>query len=266
MKKILLYGNWKMNMLPDEGKEFCCTLEKKIKGNLYNREKIHICLFPSFLSIPAVVGNLSEESPVSIGAQDGYFEDGGAFTGAVSMDMVKASGCSHVLVGHSERRHIFHEDNEIVARKLRKALKVGLKPVLCFGETLDERENGQTLSVVKEQLHSALVGLSEGWTDNMLLAYEPVWAIGTGKNASPQDAMEVCTFAGNLAGTLSGGKEKTPVLYGGSVKGSNAADLLSQSGIDGALVGGASLKVESFLEIYERYRKAANGNEEKNVT
>lgn len=256
MKKIYLYGNWKMNMLPFEGEEFCRTLGNKMQGDIYSSEMIQVCLFPPFLTIPEVLKSLPEDVPAACGAQDGYFEDRGAFTGEVSMDMVKAVGCSHVLVGHSERRHIFGESNEIVAKKLAKAIETGLKTVLCFGETLDERESGKTLAVVREQLESAFAGLDKDKSCcGVILAYEPVWAIGTGKNACPEDAQEVCAFAAKMAGDYFGSHPKIPVLYGGSVKESNALDLLSQHDIDGALVGGASLKVDSFLGIYENYRK-----------
>lgn len=144
MKKVYLYGNWKMNMLPDEGEAFCRSLANRITGNLYGSDIVDICLFPPFLAIPSVLKALPG-APVSAGAQDGYFEDRGAYTGAVSMEMVRSVGCSHVLVGHSERCHIFGDSDEIVAKKLRKALDVGLKAVLCFGETLEEREGGKTI-------------------------------------------------------------------------------------------------------------------------
>lgn len=258
MKKIFLYGNWKMNMLPDEGEAFCRSLANRITGNLYGSDIVDICLFPPFLAIPSVLKALPG-APVSAGAQDGYFEDRGAYTGAVSMEMVRSVGCSHVLVGHSERRHIFGDSDEIVAKKLRKALDVGLKAVLCFGETLEEREGGKTIRVVQDQLRSAFLSVPEGHAKDLILAYEPVWAIGTGKNASPDDAQEVCAFAAKLALEAFGGQNRIPVLYGGSVKDSNAGELLSRPDIHGALVGGASLKVDSFLAIYENYRKVSAG-------
>ncbi|MBL3538921.1 triose-phosphate isomerase [Aminivibrio sp.] len=259
MKKIYLYGNWKMNMLPEEGEAFCRSLADRISGSmLYGSDLVHICLFPPYLTIPSVLKALTEV-PVSTGAQDGYFEDRGAFTGAVSMDMVRSAGCSHVLVGHSERRHIFGESDEIVAKKLRKALDVGLKAVLCFGETLEEREDGETIQVVQNQLRSAFQSVPGEHAQDLILAYEPVWAIGTGKNASPDDAQDVCAFAAKLAFEAFGGGSRIPVLYGGSVKDSNAGDLLSRPDIHGALVGGASLKVDSFLAIYENYRKISEG-------
>ncbi len=253
MKKIYLFGNWKMNMLPQEGRDFCRDLGQKMSGDLYQDDRIHLCLFPPFITIPAVLEALPG-GPVSAGAQDGHYEDRGAFTGAVSMDMAKQTGCTHVLVGHSERRHIFGDTDEIVAKKLKKALAAGLTAVLCFGETLEEREAGRTMDVVGEQLSSAFRALAEGGAQNLILAYEPVWAIGTGKNASPEDAQEVCFESARRAAREFG--MKVPVLYGGSVNAQNSAELLSMDDIDGALVGGASLKVDSFLSIYENYRKS----------
>ncbi len=256
MKKIYLYGNWKMNMLPEEGADFCRSLKKNITGSIYGSDRVHICIFPPFLSIPAVLESLPE-NVVSAGAQDGFFEDRGAFTGAVSMDMVMSAGCTHVLVGHSERRHIFGDTDEIVARKLKKALDIGLKAVLCFGEILEERESGRTIPVVQGQLRSAFEAVPGEKADNLILAYEPVWAIGTGRNARAEDAQEVCSFAAKMSAEWFG-KTGIPVLYGGSVKDSNAGELLSQTDIHGALVGGASLKVDAFLSIYETYRKLSS--------
>lgn len=252
MKKIYLFGNWKMNMLPEEGEEYCRALERRIDGSFYSADLVNICLFPPFLTIPATLAALPG-GPVSVGAQDGYFEDRGAFTGAVSMNMVKETGCASVLVGHSERRHIFGETDEIVAKKLKKALETGLAAVLCFGETLEERESGRTMAVVEEQLTAAFKFVPEERAGKLLLAYEPVWAIGTGKNASPGDAQEVCSYSARRAAKEFG--VTVPVLYGGSVNEGNARELLSQDDISGALVGGASLKVDSFLAIYENYRK-----------
>ncbi|MGI6784497.1 MAG: triose-phosphate isomerase [Aminivibrio sp.] len=252
MKKIFLFGNWKMNMLPDEGADYSRSLERRMMGSFYSADLVNICLFPPFLTIPATAAALPE-GPVSIGAQDGFFEDRGAFTGAVSMDMVREAGCACVLVGHSERRHIFGETDEIVAKKLHKALSTGLTAVLCFGETLEEREAGRTLAVVEEQLSSAFKDVPHEKAVRLILAYEPVWAIGTGRNATPGDAQEVCSYSAERAEKEFG--IKIPVLYGGSVNEGNSRELLSQPDISGALVGGASLKVESFLAIYENYRK-----------
>ncbi len=258
MKKIWLYGNWKMNMIPSEAGEYCSslleTLQKDLHG-IYSKDDLKICLFPSFLSLSAVLENISGTEIVSAGVQDGYFEDSGAFTGEVSLKMAAMTGASAALAGHSERRHIFGEGNGIVAKKLHKSLQLGLTSVLCFGETLEQREAGETTAVVEEQLASAFEGLGEKYGDRLVLAYEPVWAIGTGKNARPSDAQEVCAHARLLAQKKFPSSGHIPVLYGGSVKASNAAELLSQKDIDGALVGGASLKVDSFLDIYQAWRE-----------
>ncbi len=259
MKKIWLYGNWKMNIIPSEAGEYCerllDTLNKDLH-NLYSRENLEICLFPPMISLPAVLENITQKNMVSAGVQDGYFEDFGAFTGEVSLKMAASAGATSALIGHSERRHMFGESNSIVAKKLHKSLHVGLTGVLCFGETLDQREAGETMAVVDEQLRSAFEDLGEKDGKNLILAYEPVWAIGTGKNARPSDAQEVCAHARMLAERKFGSSVYIPVLYGGSVKASNAYELLRQKDIDGALVGGASLKVDSFLAIYKAFRES----------
>jgi len=264
MKKIYLYGNWKMHMLPSEAEAFCSELLSGTAEELYSTRSIDIALFPPYISITPVARMLPENSFYKAGAQDGWFEDRGAFTGAVSMDMIREIGCTHVLVGHSERRSIFGDTDEIVGRKLKQAVQKGLIPVLCFGETLEQREAGQTLAILGKQLLAAwkdieadeIKGTSE--LPGILLAYEPVWAIGTGRNAKAADAQEACVFSRNLFKERFGEHMDCPVLYGGSVKESNAAELLSQQDIDGALIGGASLKVGSFLGIYENYRKSAD--------
>lgn len=253
MKKIYLFGNWKTNILPEEGEEFNQDLGRKIMPDSYSSDLIHICLFPPFLTIPAVLKSLPE-GPLSVGAQDGYYEDRGPFTGEVSMEMIKSAGCSHVLVGHSERRTLFGDTDAVVAKKLKRALEVGLKGVLCFGETLEEREREQTIPVVERQLRLALEGITQDEASNLILAYEPVWAIGTGKNAEAKDAQEVCAYASRAVAARFGESRFIPVLYGGSVKESNAKELLSQPDIHGALVGGASLNVDTFLAIYDKYR------------
>ena len=260
MKKIWLYGNWKMNMIPSEAEEYCASLMDTIQKDLhgiYSAKGVEICIFPPFISLPAVIDCFEGKEIVGAGVQDGYFEDSGAFTGEVSLKMAARTGASAALAGHSERRHIFGEGNQIVAKKLHKALQLGLTAVLCFGETLDQRESGKTMAVVDEQLRSAFEGLEEKDVAGLVLAYEPVWAIGTGKNALPSGAQEVCAHARMLAVKKFGSADYIPVLYGGSVKSSNAKELLSQKDIDGALVGGASLKVDSFLAIYEAFREGS---------
>jgi triosephosphate isomerase len=175
------------------------------------------------------------------------------------MAMVRDLGCTHVLVGHSERRSLFADDDEIVATKLKRALDLGLKAVLCFGETLAERESGATTDVVDRQLSTALDGVPGDSMGNVLLAYEPVWAIGTGKNALPEDAQAVCRHVRDGVRKKYGAVVTVPVLYGGSVNEKNAAGLFEQPDIDGGLVGGASLDVDKFLGIYESYRRATEG-------
>lgn len=257
MKMIHLYGNWKMNMLPDEGVSFARALAERASGPLYSANTVDICLFPPFVTIGAVRHALATGGGLSVGAQDGYTEDRGAYTGAVSLAMVRDLGCTHVLVGHSERRSLFGDDDGVVAKKLKRALDLGLKAVLCFGETLAERESGATTGVVDRQLTTALEGVPGDSMRNVLLAYEPVWAIGTGKNASPEDAQAVCEHVRDGIRKKYGTAVTVPVLYGGSVNEKNAAGLFAQPDIDGGLVGGASLNVERFLGIYESYRRAA---------
>ena len=262
-KKIYLFGNWKMNMLPSEAEAFCGELVSGASGGLYKEDSVEIALFPPYISIARTLSMLKGKELFRSGAQDGWAEERGAFTGAVSMDMIYSIGCSHVLIGHSERRSIFGESDELIARKLKSSLKSGLVPVLCFGETLEQREAGRTFDVIKSQLEAAWRGIDADevaavdGAPRILLAYEPVWAIGTGRNAQPKDAQDACAFTRALFKERFGAQFDCPVLYGGSVKESNSAELLSQQDIDGALVGGASLKVDSFLAIYESYRKSA---------
>jgi triosephosphate isomerase len=260
MKRIHLYGNWKMNLLPGEGRSFVKSLTERLHGAGYSQKELRVCLFPPFVTLESVLDACRpHDLGIAVGAQDGYFEDGGAYTGAVSMSMVRTMGCSHVLVGHSERRAIFGDGLDMVARKLKKALTLRLKAVLCFGETLDQREAGQTTSVVDQQLSTALDGISGDEMRNVLFAYEPVWAIGTGRNASPEDAQAICRHAREFAKGKYGALSDLVVLYGGSVNRGNSAELLSQPDVDGALVGGASLKPDTFLSIYEAFRERSFG-------
>ncbi|MBQ3397191.1 MAG: triose-phosphate isomerase, partial [Synergistaceae bacterium] len=171
------------------------------------------------------------------------------FTGEISIPMLKEYDITHIIIGHSERRHIFLESDEVIAKKVKAVLDAGISPVLCYGETLEERESGNTFTVMERQLKSAISSLIPAEVNKIIYAYEPVWAIGTGKTATPDQAEEVCAWSRKLIGD-----DKVVILYGGSVKGSNAKELLSMKDIDGALVGGASLKPASFLEIYTAYK------------
>jgi triosephosphate isomerase (TIM) len=196
---------------------------------------------------------LIEGSVIKLGAQNMHFEDKGAFTGEISASMLNSVGCEYVILGHSERRTIFNENDEMINLKIKKAIEKGLKPIFCIGETLDEREKGITKDVVKRQVEKGLQGVSSNEMKNIMIAYEPVWAIGTGKTATPEQAQEVHEFIRSLVNQIFSKSisESLVIQYGGSVKPENATELLSQKDIDGALVGGACLKAESFLGIIE---------------
>jgi triosephosphate isomerase len=189
-----------------------------------------------------------------LGAQNAHFQPKGAFTGEVSLSMLKEAGCTHVIIGHSERRTLFKETDDLVAKKVKACLNEGLVPVFCYGETLGEREADETFHVVARQMRAALAPLTPGEAAKVVYAYEPVWAIGTGKSATSAEAEEVCAYSKKLVREAVGDPSlSVPVLYGGSVKPENAKELLSMDAIDGALVGGASLKADSFLGIFEAY-------------
>ena len=255
MKKIYLYGNWKMNMTRAETEAFFKAFSDASApwASRLGRE-LEVAVFPPFTSIWAAREEAAHlKTPPIIGAQNVYFEPQGAFTGEVSIPMLKECGCTHVIIGHSERRHILGEGEPLIAKKMRACLDAGLIPVLCYGETLEEREAGRAFQVMEHQLRSAVEPLSADESAQVVYAYEPVWAIGTGKSATSAEAQEVCAWSKRLLAEAAGRDIGTTVLYGGSVKGSNAKELLSMDAIDGALVGGASLKAESFLEIYTAY-------------
>ncbi|MBQ7196701.1 MAG: triose-phosphate isomerase [Synergistaceae bacterium] len=243
-KKIYLYGNWKMNMTAAETKKFF----DEFAGVYKPASDLEVGVFSPFTSLWALAEG-AKKCGVVFGAQNAYYEAKGAFTGEVSIPMLAEIGVTHVILGHSERRHIFGEPDEMIAKKVKAVLDAGMIPVLCYGETLEEREGGNTFKVMERQLKSALEGLKPEEVAKIIYAYEPVWAIGTGKSATSEQAQEVCEWSRKLIGD-----PKVVILYGGSVKGSNAKELLSMKDIDGALVGGASLKPGSFLEIYTAYK------------
>ena len=233
MRQKIIAANWKMNKTIAESISFINELSTLIKET---EHEIVIC--PPFTAL----GSLPE-SRFSLGAQNMHFEDSGAFTGEISALMLKELGCKYVLLGHSERRHIFNESDSLISKKLKKALEHSLIPILCIGETLEQREAGKTKEVISHQLKSSLAD-AEVNSSSIVIAYEPVWAIGTGKTATPQQAQEVHSFIRSLL------KDKDiKILYGGSVKPANSKELLSQEDIDGVLVGGASLDAGSFSEI-----------------
>ena len=245
-RKTLIAGNWKMHNTAQESVDLASAVKNGIKPG-YAGE---VLVAPSFTSLHSVAVAL-KGSPVLLAAQDLCWEEKGAFTGAVSPTQIKDAGCTHVIIGHSERRSVFGETDEIINKKLATALKFGLVPVLCIGETLAERESQKTYRVLETQLSGALVGRKEEELSSLIVAYEPVWAIGTGKNATPEQAQDAHIFIRNLAGRLyskafAGGMR---ILYGGSVKADNVDSIMVQPDVDGALVGGASLKADGFLRI-----------------
>ena len=246
MRTPCVAGNWKMHMTVDQS----LSLMKELKNGLPEHKSVDSVICPSFTSL-AKVAELLEDSDISLGAQNLYWEMKGAFTGEISPQMI-AELADHVIIGHSERRAHFQDTDQAVNKKVKAALEVGLKPILCVGETLEENEAGNTSNVIKRQLTSALEGLQEFHVKDMMIAYEPVWAIGTGKAATPDGANQVIKvdIREEVARLVS--KERAQeirVLYGGSVKPENARDFFQQPDIDGALVGGASLVAAAFVEI-----------------
>jgi triosephosphate isomerase len=247
-RRPLIAGNWKMFRGPVEAD----ALAAQLKRALVDVGSVDVAVAPPFLSIPAVVSRL-KHSGVQVGGQNLHAEVQGAFTGEISGEMLKQSGCSFVLVGHSERRTLFGETDAVVQKKLAAALRAQLTPLLCVGETLSERDAGQVDAVVTRQLHAAYGALGAEQAAQVVIAYEPVWAIGTGRTASADQAQAVhATIRGWLAARYPAWlAAQSRVLYGGSVKAGNATSLLSQPDIDGALVGGASLDADEFVRIIQ---------------
>jgi triosephosphate isomerase len=246
MRRYAIYGNWKMNKPLAEAVDLARSLGERLAGV----SGPEIAVFPPSVALAAVAEELRGSS-ISVGIQNIHYEASGAFTGEVSAQMAKSAGASCTLIGHSERRHIFGETDEWVNRKLGAALASGLLPVVCVGETLQQREGGATREVVERQLRGALEGVDAAQAAGIIVAYEPVWAIGTGKTATPGQAQEVHEFIRGLLGSLFDGETASliRIQYGGSVKPDNAAELLAQADVDGALVGGASLDAGSFGAI-----------------
>lgn len=243
-------GNWKMHTDRNEAKSLATALGEQLQGEGDLAGNVEVGLFPPFPFL-CDVGTIAERFRFSLGAQDMYFEPVGAFTGEVSGAMLVSAGCRYVILGHSERRHVLGETNDVVARKVRAALATGLAPVLCVGETIEQREAGQTESVLRSQLESAVDGLSAEEFSKVTVAYEPVWAIGTGLTASPDQARDAHAFLRTRLADRFGQDAASGcrILYGGSVKPDNAKTLLAQEEIQGALVGGASLQAASFADI-----------------
>ncbi len=246
MRKPFLAGNWKMNKTVDEALAYAESFLPQVEGV----DQVDIALCPPFPALRPLA-QACGGSNVAVGAQNCHWEEAGAYTGEVAARMIRAAGCEHVILGHSERRQYFGETNETVSMRLQAALDAGLAPIVCIGETLEEREAGKTQRVVEDHLRGGLARLGPEHMGTVTLAYEPVWAIGTGKTATPEQAQEVHAFCRSVLADLFGQKiaHATRIQYGGSVKPGNVKDLMAQPDIDGALVGGASLDPESFAAI-----------------
>ncbi len=246
MRKKFIAGNWKMYTTAAAARELASAVARGVGGE--TRVTVAVCPpFPYLLPVAEALRG----SAVALGAQDVYPEKEGAFTGEVSAQMLLDVGCRYVIVGHSERRHILHEDTQLINRKVRAGLAAGLDVILCVGETLDEREANRTEAILEGQVSGGLQGVTGDQLSRLVIAYEPVWAIGTGRNATPEQARQAHAYIRGLVGKMFGENAAAalPIQYGGSVKPDNAASLLGQPDVDGALVGGASLKADSFLAI-----------------
>ena len=243
MRRLLFAANWKMHIGPREAREYLKAFRHR-NSPAPDRE---IWFFPPAVSIEAAAQSLGERTDLRVGVQDIHWEPKGAFTGAISGPLAAHAGARAAMVGHSERRHVFGETDEQTGKKVQAALKAELTPLLCVGETLDQRESGATIAVATRQLQAALAGLDAKTLEAITIAYEPVWAIGTGRNATPGDA---ATVHQEIRSWLTGhGAQRTRILYGGSVNVKNIAELLAERELDGVLVGGASLEAEGWAQL-----------------
>lgn len=247
MRKTLIAGNWKMNLTVTEAESFFKSFK------IQKKEGVELLFCPPFTDIP-ITRFFLERSSILWGAQNVYPEDKGAFTGEISAPMLKDLGCSYVICGHSERRQILGESDELVARKVKAVLSHDMIPILCVGETGEERKEGQTEERIGSEIRTALFELSKEEAAKVVIAYEPIWAIGSGKAATPEDAEEIVAFIRKTVKETAGKKasEEVRILYGGSVNGDNMSHFLKQKDIDGALIGGASLKPETMIDIYSK--------------
>ena len=241
MMKSIVAGNWKMNKTPKNGKLFIT----EVLATLDEIINVDVIFCPPFTGLY----NLDISPPFYLGAQNCYFKDSGAFTGEISLSMLLECNVEYVIIGHSERRQIFNEKNDLINKKVLKVIESGVKPILCIGETIDEKNTGKTNDIIKEQLISGLNGIKS--LSNIIIAYEPVWAIGTGLTASAQQINDVNIFIRKILSQLFDDKQSknTPILYGGSVSSSNANELISIESVNGFLIGGASLDVVKFTEV-----------------
>jgi triosephosphate isomerase len=239
-------GNWKMNTDSTTGN----SLASSIASGLDTAGSVEVAIFPPFVYLSGI-NNAIAGSDISLGAQDAYFEPNGAFTGEISLDMLKDCAVKSVLTGHSERRHVIGENDTIVNKKTRAVIEAGLQVVLCIGETLDQRESGKTDAINEHQTRAGLEGVSKERLGQVVIAYEPVWAIGTGKNATPEDAQDAHAKIRELIANMydQDAADAIRIIYGGSMKPGNAPELMAMPDIDGGLIGGASLKTDDFLSI-----------------
>ncbi len=246
MQKPLIAGNWKMNTTVHEGADLVIKLRELIKSI----DSVDVVLAPPFTSIQHI-SHLVADSSIQLAGQNVFWKEDGAYTGEVSAQMLRATGCSYVIIGHSERRELFGDTDDRVNKKAHAAVRAGLKPIICVGETLEEKEAGRTLSKVKGQIMRALAGLKAGALKELTIAYEPIWAIGTGQSATPETAEEVHNSIRELLyeDYDSSAAKRIRIIYGGSVKPDNIDSLMAMPNIDDALVGGASLKAEDFARI-----------------
>ncbi|OGS22469.1 MAG: triose-phosphate isomerase [Elusimicrobia bacterium RIFOXYA2_FULL_39_19] len=251
MRKPIMAGNWKMHKTIAESVDFV----SKVKSNVSDVKDCEIVVCPVFTALKSVA-DAAKGTNVCIGAQNMHWEEKGAFTGEISPKMLLDAGCKYVIIGHSERRQYFGETNETVNKKMLSAFKHGLVPIVCIGETLAEREKNITFDVVGKQVKEGLAGLTGNQSSEVVIAYEPVWAIGTGKTASPAQAQEVHEFVRKTFTEMYGkdAAAKVRILYGGSVKPDNVSELMKQPDIDGGLVGGAALEVDSYTKLIKFQR------------
>lgn len=248
MRKKLIAGNWKMNLTCSESEQLAKDIVSHIDKKIIAKTDVLIC--PTYISLE-VVSRIISGTGIKLGAQNLFFENDGAYTGEISARIIKEIGCEYVIIGHSERRKHLHETNKIINKKIKKALEFGLKPILCVGETFEEREDEIYEGIVEEQVTDSLADITEADMKNVVIAYEPVWAIGTGLNATAKQVSDMHMLIGKAVNKLfnENSANELLILYGGSVNDKNAKEILSACGVDGALIGGASLKAEEFAKI-----------------
>jgi len=261
MRRKLIAANWKMNLTAGEAAGYLRDFRLEVE----EINEVEIVIAPPFTTIPAASQALGASQRVKLGAQNMYFEMSGAFTGEISPAMLREFYVRYVILGHSERRQLFNESDEFINKKVHAALAAELRVILCVGETLDERDAGKEDEVLTKQLTGSLAGVEPDSMSDVVIAYEPVWAIGTGRTASPEQAQDAHVHTRKVLADLVGQEvaDKVRILYGGSVKPSNTTELVSQPDIDGALVGGASLEARSFADIVKKTAEVVNPTEEE---